>query len=132
MKFRISSSKRGLSTVVGAIFFVIAASTTIGYVAYSMNILEDFAKSVTLAQSQNIDRGNEKIEFSTVSIDGGKFNATILNTGPIPAHLTRLWVVNDDLSPPKNEKGNLDVVINSGSYVKTYCPDIIHCNVYVI
>ena len=125
-------SRRALSTVVGAIFFVIAASTTIGYVAYSMNILEDFAKSVTLAQSQNIDRGNEKIEFSTVSIDGGKFNATILNTGPIPAHLTRLWVVNDDLSPPKNEKGNLDVVINSGSYVKTYCPDIIHCNVYVI
>ncbi len=109
-------SRRALSTVVGAIFFVIAASTTIVYVAYSMNAIEDFAQSVIVAESQNIDRGNEKIEFSTVSIDGGKFNATILNTGPISAHLVRLWVVNDDLSPPKNEKGNLDVVINSGSY----------------
>jgi len=106
--------RRGLSTVVGAVFFGIAMTTVITYVSYSLNIIDDFAQSSIIAESLNVDRGNEEIKISTVSIDGGKFNATIVNTGSLPVHLTRLWATNEDTSSPMAEKGNLDVIINPG------------------
>ena len=109
--------RRGLSTVVGAVFFVIAATTTIAYVSYSMNAISDFSQSVIVLESENVNRGNERIEISSVTIDGGKFNVTVVNTGSLAANLTRLWVTNESLSPPTHERGNLNQIINTGKSV---------------
>jgi len=109
--------RRGLSTVVGAVFFIIVVTTTITYVSYSMNAIGDFAQSVIVLESENINRGNERIEISSVTIDGGKFNITVVNTGSLAANLTRLWVTNENLSPPTHEKGNLNQIVNTGKSV---------------
>ncbi len=107
-------TRRGLSTVVGAVFFVIATTTVITYVTYSMNSIDNFSQSVIVSESENIDRGREGIDISKVTIDGGKFNMTVSNTGSLPVHLTRLWVSNQDLPTPSDTKAELDIRINPG------------------
>ena len=106
-------SRRGLSTVVGAVFFVIAATTVITYISYSMNSIDEFAQSVIVSEAENINRGMEEISISQITIVGGEFNATVVNTGSLPVKLTRLWVVNEDTGV--NSKADLNETINPGN-----------------
>jgi len=104
--------RRGLSTVVGAVFFVIAATTVITYISTSMNSIEEFSQSVIVAEAENINRGMEEISISQISIVGGEFNMTVANTGSLPVHLTRLWVTDEDTGTDK--KADIDVRIDPG------------------
>ena len=49
-------NRRGLSTVVGAVFFIIAATTVISYISYSMNSIDQFSQSIIVAEAENINR----------------------------------------------------------------------------
>ncbi len=53
--------RRGLSTVVGAVFFVVAISSVAAYVSISMNSLDDLAQSVLDNDARSIDRLKEDI-----------------------------------------------------------------------
>jgi hypothetical protein len=106
-------SRRGLSTVVGAVFFVIAATTVITYISYSMNSIDEFAQSVIVSEAENINRGMEEISIPQATIVGGEFNATVINTGSLPIQLTRLWVIDEDSG--LNSKADLDIMINPGN-----------------
>jgi len=86
--------RRALSTVVGAVFFVIIASSTFVYISYSMDIIDTFVQSIGVKQSLDVDRDNEEFEITRVVIVNNKFNLTIQNTGNIPINVTRLWVEN--------------------------------------
>lgn len=105
--------RRGLSTVVGAVFFIIATTTVVTYITYSMNSIDNFSQSVIVSESQNIDRGRESITISQVSIDGLKFNMTVTNTGSLPVKLTRLWVTNQD-GVTADQKADLNIQLNPG------------------
>ncbi len=107
-------SRRALSTVVGAVFFVIAATTVISYISYSMDSINLFSQSVIVSESENVNRAKEDITISKISIVGGEFNMTVVNTGSLPVHLTRLWVTDED-SAASDKKINLDVRINPGN-----------------
>ena len=107
-------SRRALSTVVGAVFFVIAATTVISYISYSMNSIDLFSQSVIVSESENVNRAKEDITISKISIVGGEFNMTVVNTGSLPVHLTRVWVTDED-SAASDKKINLDVRINPGN-----------------
>jgi len=100
--------------VVGAVFFVIAATTVISYISYSMNTIDQFAESVIVKEAENINRGLEDITISSVTIDNGKLNMTVVNTGSLPVHLTRLWVTDENQSTPSASKFDLNVRINPG------------------
>jgi len=108
--------RRGLSTVVGAVFFVIAATTVITYISTSMNSIEEFSQSVIVAEAENINRGMEEISITRTTIVGGEFNMTVTNTGSLPVHLTRLWVTDED-STASDKKADLDVRINPGNEI---------------
>jgi len=107
--------RRGLSTVVGAVFFVVAISSVAAYVSLSMNSLDDLAQSIIVNDAQSIDRLMEDIEITTVTLtDTNKFNMTVFNKGPIPTKLTRLWVTDESSNPITHQKENLSVLINPG------------------
>jgi len=89
--------RRGLSTVVGATFFVIAAATIITYVSYSMDLLDTYAQNVITKQTTDLDRINEKFEITQVAIDNNKFNITVKNNGNVPLTLSRLWIEDLDV-----------------------------------
>jgi len=108
-------NRRGLSTIVGAVFFIIAATTVISYISYSMNSIDQFSQSVIVAEAENINRGIESISISQVTIVGGEFNMTVINTGSLPVKITRLWVTEKD-SDVSDKKADLtNVIINTGN-----------------
>jgi len=108
-------NRRGLSTVVGIVFFVVALSSAAAYLSYSMSSLDDFAQSIIVKDAQNIDRLKEDIEITTVTLtDTNKFDITVLNKGLVPTKLVRLWVTDQSSNPITHQKENLDVLINSG------------------
>jgi len=87
-------SRRGLSTVIGAIFFIIAASSTIGYVTYSMNTIDKYNQSVLEKNQEDVERSDEQFKITRITIDNNKLNMTIQNIGTLPINITRLWVEN--------------------------------------
>ena len=107
--------RRGLSTIVGAVFFVVAISSVAAYVSISMNSLDDLAQSIIVKDAQSIDRLKEDIEITTVTLtDTNKFNMTVFNKGPISTKLTRLWVTDQSSNPITHQKEDLNVLINPG------------------
>ncbi len=106
--------RRALSTVVGAVFFVIVMTSTITYVSYSMDLIDSLARSVEIKQTQDIDRNKEEAEITAVSIDNNKFNLTLKNTGNIPINVTRLWAENQTDSSWNHTKYQINKAVFPG------------------
>ncbi|MBI3639783.1 MAG: hypothetical protein HY223_05650 [Thaumarchaeota archaeon] len=87
-------SRKGLSSIVGTVFAIIALSTTVGYITYSMNVLDKYNQSVLVTNADALDRNKEQIQVTGVTIDNNKFNITANDNGNLPVHLTRFWVTN--------------------------------------
>ncbi len=87
-------SRRGLSTVIGAVFFVIIFTTTIAYVTYDMNLLNNFSRAVVVKNQADADVNHEAFAITKLSINNNKFNITVQNSGNIPINMTRLWIQN--------------------------------------
>jgi hypothetical protein len=87
-------TRRGLSTVVGMVFSIIALSTTVAYVSYSMNTLNNYNQAALVSSQQNINLANEKFQVASATIANNKFNITVVNTGNIPINFTKIWVQN--------------------------------------
>lgn len=88
------STRKGLSTVVGTVFAIIALTTTITYVSYSMGILDNYNQSVLAKNQQLSDINKEKFQISSVTVPNNKLNVTIANTGSLPINFTKIWVQN--------------------------------------
>ncbi len=87
-------TRRGLSSVVGTVFAIIALSTTIAYVSYSMNILDKYNQTVLGTNQQSLDTSREKFQVTSATIVNNKFNITVTNTGSLPINFTKIWVQN--------------------------------------
>ena len=87
-------SRRGLSSVVGAVFAIIALSTVIGYITYSMDVLNNYNQSVLIRTQQMIDIANEKSQVTSVSYVNNKFSIIVNNTGSLPINFTKIWITN--------------------------------------
>ncbi len=88
-------SRRGISSVVGMVFAIIAIVTTVGYVTFSLNVLDSYNQSVLARNQMSIDAGKEKFDLYSAKItSNNKFNITIANSGNLPINITRIWVEN--------------------------------------
>lgn len=87
-------SRRALSTVVGAVFAIIALTSTVTYVSYSMGILDNYNQSVLTKNQQLADVNKEKFQIASVTIPNNKLNATVVNTGSVPINFTKIWIQN--------------------------------------
>ena len=91
---KVMNNRRGLSTVVGAVFFVIIFTTAISFVTYDMNLLNNFTNAFVTKSQTDADANHEQFSISKVTINNNKFNITVQNTGNIPITIDRLWVQN--------------------------------------
>lgn len=110
-------SRRGLSTVVGAIFFVIVMASTIGYVSYSIGLIDTLAKSIEVKQTLDFDRTTEEFEVTGISTVSNEFNITLQNTGKIPIKVTRLWVENMSDPSLQNLRYSINDVAGPGQTI---------------
>ncbi|MHA2101662.1 MAG: hypothetical protein ACW99A_23680 [Candidatus Kariarchaeaceae archaeon] len=86
--------RRALTTVVGAVFFLIVIITAASYLTYSMNLFESFSENVFVADKETEHRKKESFDISKLTIDNNKINLDVHNSGDIPISFTRLWVEN--------------------------------------
>src|SRR2546428_2430504 len=93
-------SRRGISSVVGTVFAVIALSSTIGYITYSMNTLDYYNQAVLSRTQLALDNINEKFTVNSVTFAGNKLNITVANTGTLPINFTKLWITNSTATNP--------------------------------
>ena len=87
-------NRKGLSSVVGVVFVIIALLSTVSYITYSMNLLDKFNESVLVTTQENLDRTKEIFKVDKVTIDKNKFNITVQNNGNLPININRLWAEN--------------------------------------
>jgi len=57
-------NRRGLSTMVGAVFFIIAMTVAISYISFSMDTLDQYVQTVVVKSSINEDQKNEEFTVS--------------------------------------------------------------------
>lgn len=88
-------SKKGLSTIVGAIFLVAIIFAGISVINWGVGLQDNYALTISERNQIDWERLNEKVELTDLSIDNNKFNITLQNTGTLPARLVRLWVTNE-------------------------------------
>jgi len=86
--------RRGLTTVVGGVFFLIAIITAASYLTYSMNLFESFSENVFAAEQERENRKKESFDISNLTIENNKINLDVYNSGDIPVSFTRLWIEN--------------------------------------
>ena len=86
--------RRGLSTVVGGVFFLIVIITAASYLTYSMNLFESFSETVFAVEQEKENRKKESFDISRLTIENNKINLDIHNSGEIPVHFTRIWIEN--------------------------------------
>ena len=86
--------RKGLSTVVGGVFFLVVIMTAASYLTYSMGLFDSFSQTVFVAEQERENRKKETFTLSNLSIDNSKFNMTIQNTGDIPIKFNRIWIQN--------------------------------------
>lgn len=91
-------ARRGLSTVVGAVFAIIALTSTVTYISYSMGILDNYNQSVLAKNQQLSDVNKEKFQISSVTVPNNKLNITVVNTGNLPINFTKIWIQNTTTS----------------------------------
>src|SRR5574340_463084 len=87
-------SRRGISSVVGTVFAIIALASTVGYITYSMNVLDNYNQSVLARSQQAADITKEKFQVSSVTFANNKLNITVVNTGSLPVNFTKIWITN--------------------------------------
>lgn len=111
--------RRGISTIIGAVFFVIAFMSTVGYVTYSMNLLDNFGNAILVKNEEKIDREREEFEIVKVTRDNNRFNVTLQNTGNLPIEFTRVWIENttDTDDTDRIFKFDINQVANPGETV---------------
>lgn len=115
--------RRGLTTVVGAVFFLIAIITAASYLTYSMNLFESFSQSVFVAGQERENREKESFDISRVIIENGAINLDVYNSGDIPVSFSRIWIENvtgiDEVY-----KFDLDETVPTGITSKNILQDI--------
>jgi len=96
--------RRGLSSIIGMLFFVIILVSAISYFTYSVKLVDKVNDEVIVKGIESVDKIKEDFEIVAATIDAGKFNITIQNTGPLPINFKRLWVnnVTDNTWPLQN------------------------------
>jgi hypothetical protein len=108
------SSKKGISTVLAAIF--IAAIITVGLNAMSssLNLQNNFAQVVTEKNIRETERVSESLEIRDVKISNYKLNMTVANTGTVPVRLVNMWVTNTTSITGWHKNYTLNEVVNPG------------------
>jgi hypothetical protein len=111
-------TRRGLSTVVGMVFAIIALTTTITYITYSMNTLDQYNQAVLSRNQQTLNQNQEKFQVTSAVLFNNKFNITITNTGTLPINFTKLWIQNTTASDKVYQYVPVTKVVAPGATLK--------------
>jgi hypothetical protein len=87
--------RKGLSTIVGAVFMIIVMVAALNLTLWTIQQQDKVTETVIEKTNQNLNKLNEDIEISDVRIDGNKLNMTVTNAGATAATVKSIYVINE-------------------------------------
>lgn len=113
-----SRNRKGLSTVVGAVFMVIIIAGALNVTMWTMQQQDRVTQTVIEATNKKLSNLNEQIGISDIRINSNKFNLTVTNTGGASAHLKSVYIVNETASPKQQYRYDIDYYVSGRNYTK--------------
>lgn len=95
-----SRRKKGISTIVGALFFTVVIMIALATMSWTSQQQHAFTTTAREAERLQLERISSSLEITNVRFvqDGlgtPRFNITIQNNGPMTEKIVRLWVTNE-------------------------------------
>jgi archaellum component FlaF (FlaF/FlaG flagellin family) len=119
------SRRRGLSSVVGAVFLIIVMVVALNAMVLTMREQERVSMAVTGDADTTAGRLNERIEISNIRVEStGKMNMTVSNAGGQAAVLKALYVVDETASPKQQYRYDLNSVVDGSKPLKNVGQDL--------
>ncbi len=119
-----SKPKKGISTILGAIFTVAVLMVGLNAMIYVTNVQNSLSQVVTQKGLTQTQQSTEKIVLRDGKISNSKFNMTVANTGSIPVHLVRIWVTNQSDPNGWHQQYNIDKLVNPGTSLTNLGQDL--------
>ncbi len=110
--------RRGLSTVVGAVFMVLIVAGALNVITWSLQQQNSVFQTLIQKESTKMNNLNEKIDISDIRVNSNKFNMTVSNIGGSVAHLKSVYVVNRTASPNQEYRYDIDSYVSGKNYTR--------------
>ncbi|MGH9993250.1 MAG: hypothetical protein ACREAZ_11535, partial [Nitrososphaera sp.] len=117
-KFRRRKERKGLSTVVGAVFMIIVMASALNVTLWTMRQQDRVTETIIEKTNTNLNRLNEDIGISDIRINNGKLNLTAANSGGAASNLKTLYIVNETASPKQQYRYDLSASVDGRSTAK--------------
>ena len=77
----IRQKRKGISSVVGAVFMILVMVGALNVMIWTMQQQDRVTETIIEKSNSNLNKLNEDIDISNVRIDGDKLNMTVTNAG---------------------------------------------------
>jgi len=118
-------NRRGLSSVIGAVFMVLIMIGALNVVLLTMRQQDTVTQAVIDKSSSSINRLNEQISISDIGVtNNNKLNMTVSNSGGTAAKLASLYIVNETAPTKQQYRYNLSSSVDGRNAVKSIGNDL--------
>ena len=93
-----SQNRRGLSSVVGALFFTILMIAGFSVLSLALDAQTDIVTTQRIVSDIEIKKQQEQFGVSAYTYGGNLLNVTVSNQGQNPVEISSIWIVNKTLS----------------------------------
>jgi len=91
-------NRRGLSSVVGALFFTILMIAGFSVMGLALDAQTDIVTTQRIVSDIEIKKQQEQFGVSAYTYGGNLLNVTVSNQGQNPVEISSIWIVNKTLS----------------------------------
>jgi len=91
-------NRRGLSSVVGALFFTILMIASFSVLSLALDAQTDIVTTQRIISDIEIKKQQEQFGVSAYTYGGNLLNVTVSNQGQNPVEISSIWIVNKTLS----------------------------------
>jgi len=118
----IRQKRKGISSVVGAVFMILVMVGALNVMIWTMQQQDRVTETIIEKSNSNLNKLNEDIDISNVRIDGDKLNMTVTNAGGAAATIKSIYIVNETAS--EQYRYDLDLVVDGRESLKNVGQDL--------
>jgi hypothetical protein len=112
-----AENKRGMSTVVGAVFGVITILMGFSFILWEVTQYDAHAQVINERNRLDLDRKNEIMEIVDASIVDEELRFSVINKGPVTSHIVDLWFTEYGATPRHTGPISKNTYVNPGSTI---------------
>ncbi|UCC33076.1 MAG: hypothetical protein JSW53_04625 [Candidatus Bathyarchaeota archaeon] len=120
---RFLKHKRGVSTIIGVVFFVLVFIGGFSLISWEIMRYDEYIGTVNERNRFEWERQNEIIEIVDMSVVDS-LNISITNKGAVTAHLVDLWITEFNTTVNWHKLFLIDYHVNSGDTISVIGADI--------